>query len=148
MRTPGWAKRVENYLKRTGGRLTSQRLQVARVFMEMEGHPSVTEIHQEVVKLYPRIGRATVYRTLKLLVDAGLASVRDFGNGVRHYEPVKSTMEHYHLVCTLCHKIVEFTLPQLGKEAVRVAREHGFEFTGLEFEVRGLCPECARKVRQ
>ena len=146
--TSVWEKRITRLLKRQGGRLTAQRLAVARVFFSMGGHPRVSEVYKEVQKQHLKIGRATVYRTLRLLVEAGLARQRDFGDGSRHYEVVLEPLEHVHLICTVCHKVVDVPRPSIFKEGKAIALSMGFEFSEMDIEIFGICPDCLKKQRE
>lgn len=146
--TSVWEKRITRLLKRQGGRLTGQRLAVARVFFSMQGHPRVSEVYKEVQKEHPEIGRATVYRTLKLLVEGGLARQRDFGDGSRHYEVVLEPSEHVHLICTICHRVVDVARPAIFNEGKEIALSMGFEFGEMDIEIFGICPDCLKKQRE
>ena len=140
-----WRSTIKAFVRSRNGRLTRQRLAVAEVFMKMTGHPTMGEIEARVRRVHPGMGRATIYRTIKLLVQAGLVRVSDFGDGVRHYEPRRKKAIHFHLVCSKCGRLVEFEDPGIFNAGVEAARAVGFIPTAVELEVIGLCPQCQRE---
>lgn len=142
-----WESIIKAFVRSRKGRLTHQRMSVARVFMQMSGHPTMGEIESTVRKKYPETGRATIYRTIKLLVQAGLATVSDFGDGVRRYEPNITKATHFHLVCSKCGRLVEFEDPDILQAGVAAARAAGFIPSAVDLEVKGLCPQCQREEK-
>ncbi len=117
------------------------RLRVAEVFFGLKGHPGVEEVVQEVQRRWPRIGQATVYRTLHLLVDSGLVEARQFGDRFFRYEAV-GTEHHDHLVCDCCGAIREFEDPGIEEAQRRIADSFGFRMTGHRMEIHGCCSRC------
>ena len=91
------------------------------------------------------IGAATVYRTMKILSEADLASARHFDDGQTRYEPALDRHHHDHLICTSCHRIVEFENERIEALQDEVAAQHGFEVTRHKLELYGLCRDCRRK---
>ncbi len=134
--------RFQNFLYKQGLRLTNQRELIARTFFQNEGHLSTEEIHHQVQRTSPGIGFATVYRTIKLLSDAGLASGRSFGNGFARYEPSARSKHHDHLICTNCGKIVEFENDRIEALQKTVAGKHGFKVAYHNMELYGICKKC------
>jgi len=132
-------------LKAQGCKSTSQRDDIARVFFESRGHPTVEELYRKVKRINPRIGYATVYRTLKLLKDCGLAVESHFQDGEARYEC--SEAHHDHLICERCGRIEEFEEAEIEELQDRVADRFGFRITGHKMELYGLCPACRRKRR-
>ena len=137
-------REFEAYLGQKGLRLTGQREAIARVFLKAGGHVSAEELYRKVSRRDPRVGAATVYRTLKLLTGAGLASPRNFGDGFVRYESSERREHHDHLVCTSCGKIIEFVNDGIEKLQEKVASEHGFMVTDHRLEMYGLCSGCSR----
>jgi Fur family ferric uptake transcriptional regulator len=90
----------------------------------------------------PTIGAATVYRTIKILTDAGLASARHFEGGQTRYEAAFDRHHHDHLICTSCHEIFEFENERIEELQESVARDHGFTVTRHKLELYGLCRKC------
>lgn len=136
---------LKAYIAKHGLKTSRQRELIAEVFFASPGHLSVDELLERVRSQDPKVGQATVYRTMKLLVEIGLAGARQFGDGHTRYEPVESREHHDHLICTSCGKIVEFHNSQIEELQTRVARQHGFVVTRHKLELYGLCADCRRK---
>lgn len=131
------------YLRDVGLPVTSQREAVAAVVFDAEGHLSVDDIERELRERGERIGKATVYRTLDLLVRSRLVEEHDFGEGFKRYEHRLSTHPiHEHLICLECGKVEEFESRELYRVESRVRSEHGFVPVKRRLEIYGLCREC------
>lgn len=141
-REPEWRKRLTAYIQAHGGLVTRPRMAVAEVFFRMQGHPGIEDLIAKVRRRHPGIGEATVYRTMRLLVEAGLAVPRDFGEGFSRYEACVEDGHHNHLVCTVCGRIIEFTDPAVDAIHQAVTERHGFLGRQHRLEVYGLCREC------
>jgi len=125
-----------------GLKSTKQRDAVAEVFFSTSGHISAEELYLKVAKSHPGIGLTTVYRTLKLLTEAGLAKERRFGEqGV--FEKEDNGRHHDHLICTRCGKIIEFKEPDIEKMQEDVARRYNFVVVDHKMELYGLCRHCS-----
>jgi Fur family ferric uptake transcriptional regulator len=129
-----------------GLKRSRQRDVIARAFFEMEGHVPVDALAARVRHFDPRISVATVYRTMKLLSDGGLAVPRQFGDGQTRYEAVtrRNAGTHDHLICTSCGAITEFESQRIAELQLRVARRHGFEVERRHVELYGRCLACRR----
>lgn len=134
-------------LKRQGFKSTAQRDDIARVFFDARRHISVEELYREVKRVNPRIGYATVYRTMKLLKDHGLASESHFHDGEARYESALEARHHDHMICVNCGKIDEFSEPKIETLQSDIARRHGFRLTGHKMELYGLCKACQQKKK-
>mgnify|MGYP001594215892 CR=1 FL=1 len=132
----------QDFLILKGLRMTGQRELIAKIFFQHRGHISIEELHHEVQKTDPGIGYATVYRTLKLLSDAGLAAGRSFGNGFTRYEPDNQIEHHDHLICTRCGAIIEFENNRIESLQKSVAGQYRFEVTHHVMELYGICSKC------
>lgn len=135
-------------LKKQGFKSTAQRDDIARVFFEANRHISVEELYREVKRVNPRIGYATVYRTMKLLKENGLASESHFHDGEARYESALEARHHDHLICESCGKIDEFSERKIEDLQADVARRFGFEITGHKLELYGICKVCQKKKRR
>ena len=136
-------RQFEQALRERGLKSTSQRDDIARVFFGAEGHLSIEELYRAVKKVNPRVGYATVYRTLKLLKEIGLAAERHFDDGQARFEPVEAeSLHHDHIICQRCGKIVEFNSEELEKLQERIARFLGFVVSRHRMELYGICAEC------
>jgi len=123
---------------------TQQRQLILDVFFRAGGHISADELLSRVRRKSARIGYATVYRTLKLLCQAGLADERRFGAGFALYEKA-AAHHHDHLICTSCGRIAEFQNDQIETLQEEMARRHGFTITHHKHEIYGFCAHCAAK---
>ena len=132
-----------------GLKWTRQREIIAEVFFEARGHLKVDELLERVRRIDPRVSQATVYRTMRLLKDFGLAEERRFDEGQARYEPAtEDRLHHDHLICTRCHTIVEFVQERIESLQEKVALEHGFVVTHHKLELYGLCARCRREMEQ
>ncbi|MBW2685185.1 MAG: transcriptional repressor [Deltaproteobacteria bacterium] len=115
------------------------------MFFASRDHLSIEELLDRVRIEEPRIGYATVYRTLKLLKDCGLAFERHFGDGVSRYEVAWADEHHDHLICTECEKIIEFEDSDIEELQHNVAQRLGFNLTRHKLELYGICAGCQAK---
>ncbi len=133
-----------HYIAERGLKHSRQRDRIAETFFAMGGHVSVEELVARVRRIDPRISVATVYRTMKLLSDCGLAVPRQFGGGQTRYEAAAGRAHHDHLICTGCGEIVEFANEKIESLQESVARRHGFEVESHKLELYGRCARCRR----
>ena len=133
---------LDRFLAERGLKSTRQRNVIVETFLGVQEHISVEELLARVRLEDPRISQATVYRTIKLLTEAGLAHARQFGEGQTRYEPAEGRDHHDHLICTSCGAIVEFENDKIERLQHEVARRHGFEIHHHKMELYGLCRTC------
>lgn len=135
-----------HYIKQKGLKTTQQRNVIVDTFFTLKSHLSVDELYSEIRKRDQSIGYATVYRTLKLLKECGLAREWNFGDGHARYEHVTDLDEHHdHMICLGCGAIEEFENDRIEKLQDQVAREHGFTVTRHNMELYGYCRKCNAK---
>jgi Fur family transcriptional regulator, ferric uptake regulator len=125
-----------------GLKSTRQRTLIVEQFFASEGHLSVEELWDKVRTTDARVSVATVYRTMKLLSESGLAHARNFGDGQTRYEAAVGRHHHDHLICTNCGTIVEFENDRIEAMQDAVARRHGFKVISHKMELYGLCKDC------
>lgn len=130
------------WIKEQGLKATAQREDIAQAFFSTNRHISVEELYNEVRRLNPRVGYATVYRTVKLLKECGLAAERHFADGQARFENIEAERHHDHLICERCGRIVEFIQPQIEQLQEAVAQRFGFVATNHKMEIYGICKEC------
>src|SRR5437763_7719649 len=141
--TPAEARtRLNEWIAERGLRASRQRDLIVDTFFGATGHLSVDELLSKVEERDENIGAATVYRTMKILTDAGLASARHFEDGQTRYEAAIGRHHHDHLICTSCHQIIEFENERIEELQDMVARHHGFQVTRHKLELYGLCKDC------
>ena len=133
---------LEEYISVNNLKITKQRRTVLKIFLESKDHVSVEELYNTVLKTEPKIGLATVYRTLALLTKSGLALEMDFGDGQKRYESSYMSVHHDHMVCTECGKILEFNHPLIEKYQEEVAKQKNFKITSHKLDLFGLCEDC------
>ena len=133
---------LENYISENNLKITKQRRTVLKAFLECKNHISVEELYNTILKAEPKIGLATVYRTLALLTKSGLALEMDFGDGQKRYESSYRTVHHDHMVCTECGKIIEFNHPLIEKYQEEIAKENSFKITSHKLDLFGYCLDC------
>ncbi len=131
------------YLREQGLPVTQQRESVADMVFSTPGHLSVEDIEAALKDQGEKIGKATIYRTMEILVRSGLVEERDFGEGFKRYEHLFGAQpEHEHLICTHCGKVTEFQSPQVVRLQEEVSRAHGFISTRHRLEIYGVCGDC------
>lgn len=131
------------YLRDQGLPVTPQREAVADAIFSSEGHLSVEDIELALRGTGERIGKATIYRTVEILVRSGLVEEHDFGEGFKRYEHLfGSTPLHEHLICINCHRVVEFQSPEVVRLQEETARRNGFLPVRHRLEIYGLCQTC------
>jgi Fur family ferric uptake transcriptional regulator len=127
------------YLRRKRLKTTQQREAIVDAFLRSHGHVGLEELLSSARKRNPGVGLATVYRTVKLLEDAGLAHSRQFGSGQTLYEVAGARGHHDHIICQQCHHIVEFESDEIEELQEKVARRLGFQITQHRHEIFALC---------
>jgi Fur family transcriptional regulator, ferric uptake regulator len=138
-------ERLASWIASRGLKATRQRDLIVDTFFSQSGHLSIDELLEKVTARDRSIGAATVYRTMKILADAGLASARHFEGGQTRYEAALDRHHHDHLICTSCQNIFEFENERIEELQDRVAAEHGFAVTHHKLELYGLCKDCRQR---
>ena len=131
-----------NYLRQKGLKQTIQRAAILNTFLSTAKHVSADELHSMIRKQNPRIGFSTVYRTLRLFTECGLAREVNFGDGRSRFERAIDRSQHGHLICTACGKTEEFNTGAMQRSIKQIASRSGFDVEGLRFEIYGLCKRC------
>ncbi len=132
------------HIQKTGLKRTAQRDLILEVFLRTEEHLSSEDLYRLVQQEDSDIGQTTVYRTLKLLTDAGLAREVRFGDGRTRYEHNYKHPHHDHLICTNCGKTIEFFSADMEALQEQIAARHEFELTHHTLRMFGYCPECRK----
>lgn len=127
-----------------GLKSTRQRDIILESFLSSDRHLSIEELYLQLREKHPGIGYATVYRTLKLFAESGIAREIHFGDGQTRYEHLAHGEHHDHLVCTRCGAIVEFENEAIEKLQAEVASQHGFTILNHKLELYGICATCSR----
>jgi len=133
-------KALAQYLERNHLKHTKQRELILTSFLEAKRHITSDDLYQVVREQHPNIGYTTVYRTMKLLVEAGLATERHFDDGITRYEIEQE--HHDHLVCIKCGRIQEFECEMIEETQNEIAKRHHFEILRHRHELYGHCSNC------
>lgn len=142
-------ERFNEYLKRQSHKLTKQRALITEVFFDPDRraeHPTVEELFMRVRERDQSVGHATIYRTLKLLVDAGLALPNRIGEDLTRYEPEIPGEHHDHMICDRCGLIVEFEDEEIERLQEEIAKRLGFQLLDHSMNLIGSPSEpCLRR---
>jgi Fur family ferric uptake transcriptional regulator len=134
-----------DHLRRVGLKHTGQRDIILRTFLDTRDHLSTDDLYRLVRKQDERIGFTTVYRTLKLLAECGLASEVAFNDGIARYEHQYNRRNHHHMVCTECGSSVEFFSTEIERIEREIGRKHKYLTTRHTFQIYGICGDCQKK---
>lgn len=145
--TEHYREMLAGFMAKKGLRSTKQRDHIVEAFFAHPEHVSIEELLARVRERDAAIGYATVYRTLKLLTESGVASERKFGDGLTRYELADGDAHHDHLICLECQKIIEFEEPEVERLQDEIARKHGFLVRSHKHEMYGVCADCQRKTK-
>lgn len=134
-------------VKAAGLKLTPQRLAIMRLLAESEDHPGVDGIWRRLLRRFPGISQATVYRTIQLVKSLGEACEIAFADGGSRYDGRKP-QPHPHVICTQCGRILDPDLSSLQDMTREIAAASGFEIATFRLDFFGTCPDCRRKGRK
>jgi len=136
---------LSDYLAKHGLKRSAQREAILEAFLKAGHHVSVEDLLKLVRRREPEVGRTTIYRTLKLFQEAGLASELLFGSEAR-FEPLWKRDHHDHFVCVACGEIIEFQSPEIERLQDEIAASLGFAIEGHRHHIFGRCRKCALKA--
>lgn len=135
-------KIFDAYLRKRGQKITGPRKTVLDAFLNLESHVTAEEILKAARGIDPTIGQATVFRTIKLITGAGLASEACSDEGGRRFEHAYGHSHHDHMECLRCGRIIEFVSPDIETLQEKVCREHRFRPAKHRLTIQGICAEC------
>jgi Fur family ferric uptake transcriptional regulator len=136
-------EKLNSYIEKKGLRNSTARDVIAKEFFKTKDHITIEDLLKKTRKINPKIGIATVYRTINLLQECGLAVRRDFNTGIVAFEP-QSTRHHDHLICTSCGLIIEFFFEEIEQNQEKVAQKYGFVLKNHKMELYGICKNCRK----
>ena len=134
-------------LRPAGSKRSTKRDRILGIFLRQEGHLSADDLCDLVHREDQGIGRATVYRILQWMVDAGIARKVDFGEGRSRFEPSYHHPRHFHLICTSCHRSSEFLSSDVEALMEEIAAARNFATKQAVVQIYGTCEECRTGVR-
>ena len=132
----------QEHIQASGLRRTGQRDLILEIFLITEDHLSSEDLYNLVHKKDPTVGHTTVYRTLKLLTEAGLAREVRFGDNKTYYEHHYNHDHHDHMICTECGRVIEFFSADIESLQDEMADKFGFRPTHHSLRMWGVCSEC------
>lgn len=128
-----------------GKRTTTQRKLLLDLIQQAGGHLDADELYRRAREQEPTISLSTVYRNLKLFKELDLIDERHFAEEHHHFE-AKATVEHHHLVCLGCGRVIEFKSPLIERMKRRLSRQNGFVVTDVEVCMMGYCARCQESM--
>jgi Fur family transcriptional regulator, ferric uptake regulator len=129
--------RLEQLCLEKGLKMTDQRRVISRVLSAATDHPDVEQVYRRAADIDAKISIATVYRTVRLLEDAGVIERLDFGDGRARFEETREE-HHHHLINVQTGEVTEFNSDELEAVKQRIAHELGFELLGHRLELYGV----------
>lgn len=135
------------HIQKSGLRRTAQRETILEVFLRTEEHLSSEDLYRIVRNEDPSVGQTTVYRTLKLLTEAGLAREVRLGDGRTYYEHHFDHEHHDHMICTECGEVIEFFSQEIEELQDAMAEKYGFKPTHHSLRILGVCENCQKKEK-
>lgn len=136
---------LERFLKENRLKHTAQRLKIVKRAFSMPKHFSAEDLYQVMKRERTYVSKATVYRTLKLLVDAHFLDELEIGaREAKYYEPVHGREHHDHMICLRCGAILEFSDPEIENHQDQAAKKHGFRVLSHTLKLFGLCARCGK----
>lgn len=144
-RTTEALRKFEKFLEAKDLRLTDARAAIVQAALARTGHYPIDDLISDLRKRGIRGSKATVYRTLPLLTEAGILQPAILAGDAKSYETTFGLEHHDHLVCTRCRKVVEFGFEAFEILQREVAGKHGFRLEGHHHELVGTCPDCLAK---
>ena len=142
------AGRFAEYLARNRLRLTRERRTILEEMLPIRGHFDADQLLIHFRRKGRTVSRATLYRTLARLVEAGLVHKIEMAAGQARYEIMFGRHHHDHMICLDCGRIVEFESREIERAQDEVCRRKGFTMTGHMHQIRGLCAACAVRARR
>ena len=130
------------HIQKAGLRRTGQRDLILEIFLRTEEHLTSEDLYWLVQKEDTTVGHTTVYRTLKLLTEAGLAREVRFGDNKTYYEHHFNHQHHDHMICTECGQVIEFFSQDIEELQDQMADKFGFRPTHHSLRLWGVCSDC------
>jgi Fur family ferric uptake transcriptional regulator len=130
------------FLRQNGLKKTRQKELILETFLGNEGHMSVEDVYALVKRKDRRVGIVTVFRTLKSLTACGMAKEITLGDGLTRFEHCYHHPLHHHIICTKCHKVIEFLSPELESVQQGIVAKYRFQPIYQRIQIYGLCQDC------
>ena len=143
-----YIREFRRYLKGLNLKCTPEREGIVREVMSFKKHFEADELLVKLRNRHNRVAKGTIYRTLKLLVDAGFLRPVIFIDRHMHYEPLVDSSHHEHLICMRCGRIIEFKNPKMEKMLEKICERISFTHAAHKLEITGLCSRCKPRHRE
>ncbi len=130
------------FLRQNGLKKTHQKDLILETFLANEGHMSVEDVYALVKRKDKKVGIVTVFRTLKSLTACGIAKEITLGDGLTRFEHCYQHPVHHHIICTMCHKVIEFLSPELEKVQESIVARYKFQQVNQRIQIYGVCQDC------
>lgn len=137
----------KEYIQARNLRYTPEREKILQEILAIQGHFDVDELFLRLRRQGSKISKASIYRTLPLLVDCGLIREVDYTDGHWHYEAIYGYPHHCHLRCLKCGALVEFEEPLMTCVEQKLAWQFGYLIERHTLEVQGYCPQCQAQMQ-
>jgi len=137
----------KEFLEGKGMRLTSEREAILDEVIKLKGHFDPEELHYSLRNKGKNVSRASVYRTIPLMVEAGILEQVERTHTHAHYEAAFGDSHHDHMLCLHCGSVVEFYSEELEKLQEKVCQDQGFECLAHTLEIKGYCAKCQKKMQ-
>ena len=132
----------KNILRREGLKYTPQRVAVLKEILKDKGHRECEDIYLALRQKGSHVSRATIYRTMDILVKNDFARKMEIGDGRARYESKVDSPHHDHIVCTSCRKIMEFVDQDVEDLQNKIAKRYHFKLQRHTHQLFGICKEC------
>lgn len=135
---------LDNYLATKTLRHSRQREEILGIFLTIDRHLTANELYKIAQARNPKLGFATIYRTLKLFCECGIGRELKFEDGTTRYEHLYGHKHHDHLMCTKCGVTVEVVAPEIEHLQEKLFKKYGFHPERHRMELYGVCRKCRK----
>jgi Fur family transcriptional regulator, ferric uptake regulator len=140
-----YEKAFIGFLKKKGLKLTNPRRIILEAVFSNHGHFDIETLYDQIRKEHKGVSRATIYRTVPLMVEAGLIKKPLRQDSKDHYEHSYRHRNHLHLICSECGRIIEATSKQVEERLLQISKKYNFGIEEYNLTVSGICKNCQKK---
>jgi Fur family peroxide stress response transcriptional regulator len=134
---------IVSHLREAGYRITPQRMALIEILCQSDGHPSASQLHEQLKQRFPTTSLATVYKTLNVLKEVGEVMEIGFAGSDSRYDSAHPD-PHPHLICVQCRQIKDVDLDPVKPQAwmETITERYGYRILGHRMDIYGICPQC------